>query len=174
MQSRWAKVVCIFSWDSDKNLRAACLSLVLMPFQGVKLQHNKTGTKEIWKCCSRTHQFFDSIQSILMYVKCQSYLTLHTYWAVTASLLYPCRSNQFCWGVVLFNSCVCMCVLASPGPVHSAVWCVYPGVLSDWQAKFPPHRPTPPPPQGVPATHANHPGGQQEWPCPLPWNQLRG
>lgn len=69
---------------------------------------------------------------------------------------------------------MCVCVCFSAGPVHSAVWCVYPGLLRDWQAKFPSHRSAPPPPQGVAATHTNHPGGQQERPGSLPWNQLRG
>lgn len=104
---------------------------------------------------------------------CASGLTRYTCSPVTGSppgtRCLVSLSCSFINGLVL-----CVCVCFSAGPVHSAVWCVYPGLLRDWQAKFPSHRSAPPPPQGVAATHTNHPGGQQERPGSLPWNQLRG
>lgn len=106
---------------------------------------------------------------------CLRHLIFCTYSAVTGSVLYLFSTNLLHWSdALLLCISVRVCVFVSPGPVHSAVRCVHPCLLSDWQAKFPPHCPTPPPPQGVPAANTNHTGGKQERPCPFPWNQQRG
>lgn len=54
-------------------------------------------------------------QAVTLWMSC---VTLRTYSAVTGSVLHVCSANLLHRAAVLF---MCMCVFASPGPVHSAV-----------------------------------------------------